>query len=224
LITVQNNIGTYQEYSLHEALKNNYKTENGETEVKIDKFIVDVVNEDQLIEIQTKNFSQIREKLVTLLTLGHKMTLVHPIYVEKVFKSRIDNKLSIRTSPKKDNLLTIFNELIYIPELFHYDNFSLEIVFTKVEIERKKIRNKYKNIDKKLLEIKRTVKFSSIDDLLFIIPYDLQSKLTTKKLMQRLDINYALASKIVYFFSKTNILKMIEKQGNLKIYSVKIDK
>jgi len=206
---------------LHADLKNIYKTEYGKTEVKINNFIIDVVNENNLlIEIQTRNFSQIREKLITLLNDNFSIILVHPIYEEKIFRSKIDDRVSIRTSPKKENLLTIFNELIYIPELFSYKNFNLEIVFAKIEIIRTKIKNKYKIRDKKLLGIKRVTKFTKLEDLLFIIPYDLQNHLTTKNLMQRLEINYSLASKIVYFFVKTGVLKMIQKEGNLKIYQV----
>ena len=220
MIKVHNSIGTYQEYSLHADLKKKYKQEKGEMEVKIDKYIVDVVNKDHLIEIQTKNFSQIREKLQNLLQSGYFITLVHPIYDEKVFRTQNGDKFSVRTSPKKENLLSIFNELIYIPELFHYPNFNLEIVFTKVEIIRIKNGNKFKIKDKKLVKINRIVKFSKIEDLLFIIPYELQLSLTTKNLMVRLGINYSLASKLIYFFSRTGILTMIEKEGNLKIYQV----
>lgn len=218
---MQHSIGTYQEYSLHEDLKHHYTSLSGETEVRIENYIIDVVNNNHLIEIQTRNFSQIREKLKNLLQKGFEVTLVHPIYEEKVFRSKIEDRVSLRTSPKRDNLLTSFNELVYIPELFLYPNFSLDIVFTKIEIQRKKIKNKYKTEDKKLLEIKRIMKFSSIEDLLFILPYDLQLRMSTKSLMQRLGITYPLASKIIYFFVKTNVLKMIEKESNLKIYQVK---
>ena len=218
---MQHSIGTYQEYSLHEDLKHHYTSASGKTEVRIENYIIDVVNNNHLIEIQTANFSQIREKLKYLLQKRYEITLVHPIYEEKVFRSKIEDRVSVRTSSKRDNLLTSFNELVYIPELFLYPNFSLDIVFTKIEIQRKKIKNKYKTEDKKLLEIKRIVKFSSIEDLLFILPYDLQLRMSTKSLMQRLGITYPLASKIIYFFVKTDVLKMIEKESNLKIYQVK---
>ena len=225
MIKVTTSIGTYQEYSLHEDLKNYYKTETGSLEVKIENYIIDVVNKQHLIEVQTRNFSQIREKLQNLLELGYSVTLVHPIYEQKLFKTTTDAKQSVRTSPKKDNLLSIFNELVYITDLFKYNKFSLEIVFTKVEIIRKKIKsNKYKVFDKKLLEITRKVQFTKPEDFLFILPYELQTRLTTKNLMARLGISYLLASKIVYFFAKINLLSIIQKEGNLKIYRVKFDK
>ena len=114
MLEVTPSIGTYQEYSLHEELKNYYKTRTGSTEVKVENYIIDVVNDNELIEVQTRNFSQIREKLQKLLELNYSVTLVHPIYEEKVFKTTIGEKESIRTSPKKDNLLQMFNELVYI--------------------------------------------------------------------------------------------------------------
>ena len=92
MLEVTPSIGTYQEYSLHEELKNYYKTRTGSTEVKVENYIIDVVNDNELIEVQTRNFSQIREKLQKLLELNYSVTLVHPIYEEKVFKSTIDDR------------------------------------------------------------------------------------------------------------------------------------
>jgi hypothetical protein len=47
------------EYSLHSAIKNWYSLPGDKFEVRIDDFIVDIVRETLLIEIQTKNFSAI---------------------------------------------------------------------------------------------------------------------------------------------------------------------
>ncbi len=224
MIKVTTSIGTYQEYSLHDALKELYKADTGKTEVKIENYIIDVVKNSSLIEIQTRNFSQIREKLMNLLQLNYSITLVHPIYEEKIFKTQIEDQISIRRSPKKDNLFEMFNELVYIPELIKYPKFTLEIVFTKIEIQRKRIKqNKYKVADKKLLEITRTFRFTKPEDFLFLIPYELQHKLTTKSLMTRLGIHYNLASKIIYFLAKIEVIKQIQKEGNLKVYAVEID-
>jgi hypothetical protein len=157
--------------------------------------------------------------------MQYAVTLVHPVFEEKIFRTKKGNEESIRKSPKKENLLAMFNELIFIPELFQFPNFTLEIVLIKTEIIRKIIRrNRYKIIDKKLLEINKKFSFNSPSDFLYILPYDLQKRLSTKNLMARLQINYRLASKIIYFFKKLELLKIIQKEGNLKIYSVKNDK
>ncbi len=50
-------INTYNEKSLHAALKVWYAGEEGRTEVPVDGYIVDVVLGEQLIEIQTASFA-----------------------------------------------------------------------------------------------------------------------------------------------------------------------
>ena len=55
------------EYSLHTAIKNWYSLPGDKFEVRIDDFIVDIVRDALLIEIQTRNFSAIKKKLKKLL-------------------------------------------------------------------------------------------------------------------------------------------------------------
>lgn len=50
------------EYSLHSEIKNWYKVSGDKLEVKIEDFIVDILRDKLLIEIQTRNFSAIKKK------------------------------------------------------------------------------------------------------------------------------------------------------------------
>ena len=63
LIYEQNGINIKNEKSLHSSIKQWYVTDGDRFEVKLDKYVIDLVREDSLIEIQTKNFSAIRNKL-----------------------------------------------------------------------------------------------------------------------------------------------------------------
>jgi hypothetical protein len=56
----QNGIGTLQETSLHSALKAWYARPGDRFEVFIDGFYIDIVRSELLIEIQTRNFSAIK--------------------------------------------------------------------------------------------------------------------------------------------------------------------
>ena len=59
------------EYSLHSEVKDLYSASGDELEVKVNEgFVVDILKENLLIEIQTRNFSSIRNKLVKLVRLG----------------------------------------------------------------------------------------------------------------------------------------------------------
>ena len=51
-------------------------------ELDIDRFVVDILRYDRIIEIQTKNFSKIRRKLATL-SNQYPVRLVYPIPAEK---------------------------------------------------------------------------------------------------------------------------------------------
>ena len=93
-------------------------------EARVDKFLIDVIKEDILIEIQTQNFSAIKEKLATLINT-HKVLLVHPIIRDKwILKFDIKSKRILKKtlSPKHDNYLNIFEELIRIPYLISNPN------------------------------------------------------------------------------------------------------
>lgn len=69
------------EISLHNALKEWYAEPNDRFEVRLCKFIIDIVRGDSLVEIQTRNFSARRHKL-TELAIRHPVRLVYPIAQE----------------------------------------------------------------------------------------------------------------------------------------------
>ena len=78
----QNQIGTLQESSLHAALKAHYRQPGDQLETLVDGYVVDIVQPDLLIEIQTANFTAIRSKLRKLVK-SHNLKLVYPIARDK---------------------------------------------------------------------------------------------------------------------------------------------
>ena len=77
-----NTIGTLNEKSLHAALKQWYARPDDLIEVSVDGFTVDIVRGDLLIEIQTRNLSAIKRKLMTLVE-QHPVRLVYPVAQDK---------------------------------------------------------------------------------------------------------------------------------------------
>ncbi len=93
-----------RESSLHSSIKQQCFLPGDRFEVKIDDFIIDMVRGDLLIEIQTVNFSALKQKLEYLLK-NHKVCLVYPIPKKKwiVHKTMLNGEvMSRRKSPKKD--------------------------------------------------------------------------------------------------------------------------
>jgi hypothetical protein len=106
------------EYSLHSEIKDWYMISGDELEVKVDGFIVDILRDKQLIEIQTGNFSAIKKKLIELL-LNNQVRLVYPIAKLKwiVHVSKSGEFVRRRKSPKKGKLTDLFYELVHTPSL-----------------------------------------------------------------------------------------------------------
>jgi hypothetical protein len=128
------------EYSLHAEIKECYKTSGDELEVKVGDFKVDILRNKLLIEIQTGNFSAIKEKLCKLL-LNNRVRLVYPIAKVKwiVHVNGAGKFVRKKKSPKKGKLLDLFHELVHLPILINDWNFSLEVML----IEEEELRCNY---------------------------------------------------------------------------------
>ena len=136
---MSNSIGTLRESSFHSALKHWYKEPGDKIEESIDNYIIDIVRDDLLIEIQTRNFSSIRKKLEKL-TESYKVRLVYPIVRDKIIvkmDARGNKVINMRTSPNHGTYYDIFEELIRIPHLVPKMNFTIEVVLVQIKEFRK---------------------------------------------------------------------------------------
>src|SRR5919106_2448020 len=136
-------IGLLNEKPLHASLKQWYARPGDRFEVPVDGFVIDIVRDDLLIEIQTRNFSSIKSKL-NKLARSHHVRLIYPIVQEKwIVRGAIRRK-----SPKRGRLEDLFWELVSIPQLLSNPNFSLEVLMIREEevrrydVKRKKWRRR----------------------------------------------------------------------------------
>ncbi len=220
-----NGIGQLNETELHAALKHYCASPKAQFEVKLDGYFIDVVEDDLLIEIQTRNFSAIKPKLKKLLA-KHKLRLVHPIAQEKWILKQDGDDFSRRKSPKRGKLEHIFDELIRIPELVKHKNFSLQVLLISSE-ESRLVRPKVKWRDKgwtptgkRLLEVYESHLFKSKKDYINLLPKDLPSPFTTADLVKTMKVNKALASKIAFCLRKMGFAKVCGKQGRFTSYKL----
>jgi hypothetical protein len=122
-------IGVLNEKPLHASLKQWYAQPGDQFEVPVGGYVIDIVRDDLLIEIQTGSFSSLKAKLAKLL-YSHQVRLIYPIAQEKwiVRPAADDNGRAIRRkSPKRGRLEDLFWELVSIPHLLSNPNFSLEV-------------------------------------------------------------------------------------------------
>lgn len=221
----QTGINIKHEKSLHSSIKQWYAVPGDRLEVKVDKYIIDLVREDSLIEIQTRNFSAIGNKLRELIKYN-KVRLVHPIAIEKyiVTIGEADEVISRRKSPKKGKLVDLFDELIRVSDLIEEENFTLEILMTKQEEIRcndgkGSWRRKGISIsDRKLVEVVEKVVFKGKEDFLIFLPSGLPENFTNKNLALELKITIFKARKVTYCLRKMEIIKQIGKYRNELIF------
>jgi len=216
------------ENSLHEGIKRWYSRPGDAVESQIGGYVVDIVRGDLLIEIQTGNFSAIRDKLRELLR-SHAVRLVHPV-PERKWIVRIGSKgeqVSRRRSPKRGRVEDVFLELVYIPELLRDDNLSLEVLLVEsedilVDDGRGSWRRRGWSLqDRRLLEVANSVVFSRPEDLLGTLPVDLLPRFTTKDLSDASGLRAHVARKMVYTLRRMGLIVREGKRGRAPLYSVR---
>ena len=108
------------EKNLHMALKQWYARPGDLLEVNIDSHNIDILRGEQIIEIQTSNFSAIKPKLKFFLN-RYSVRLVHPISEKKwIFISTRDDKTIFKTSwiLQKTIKLLYDREFDFLPFIF----------------------------------------------------------------------------------------------------------
>jgi hypothetical protein len=194
-----------------------YRAEGDQLEVKMDGFIVDIVRGNLLIEIQTTNFSAIKPKLTRLLD-NHRVRLVYPIPQVKwiVHRSRVTEEVvGRRKSPKKGRWCDLFSELIRIPSCFAQGAFSVEVLL----IEEEEIwcndgmgswrRRGASIVDRKLLRVLDRAVFECKADFLRFLPQTLADPFSNRELAQRLGIPVNHARRITYALRKIGTIAQV---------------
>ena len=216
------------EYSLHAEIKEWYSALGGEVEVKVDDFIIDVLKDGLLIEIQTRNLSAIKKKIGKLL-LTNKVRLVYPLSTVKwiVYVSKSGDFVRKRRSPKREKIVDLFVELVHLSNLVNDKNFSFEVLLIEEEElrcddgkgswRRRGISIK----DRKLVKVFDRVVFEDRTDFLKILPTNVGVSFTNKVLAKELGISIRLAQKITYCLRKMNLLIIDGKKKRELIFRVR---
>lgn len=221
-----NRIGTLNEKPLHAALKQHYAPEGSLLEYKLGRYVVDIFHEDNIIEIQTANFSSIHKKLRALCE-NYSVTLVYPIAKESwILKPDAEGKkLTRRKSPKRQDFLHLFMELIRIPSLLAHPNLSIEVVLTREEQlrefdgKRGWRRKGWLISERRLVEIVDSTRLETPDDLLGLLPGTLPEQFHTSDLAKLIGHPRWFAQKVAYCLKHTGVITPIGKQGNAIIYA-----
>jgi len=195
-------------------------------EVPVDGYIIDLVRGDLLIEIQTRGFAALKDKLAAL-TRAHPVRLVYPIAQEKwIVKLADDGKseVSRRRSPKRGVVEQIFDELVSIPHLLAQPNFTLEVVFIhEEEVRRHDARRGWRRKgwvthERRLVKVVGRQGFASPEDLRALLPTSLAEPFTASDLAHLIPGSLRRAQKMIYCLRAMGILTQVGKRGRAVLY------
>ena len=190
--------------------------------------MIDVVREDLLIEVQTSGFSSMKRKVTTLLGLGHRVRIVHPIPIDKwIVKIDADGTvLSRRLSPKHGKPTDIFAELVSFPDLLAHHDLEVEVLRTIEEEYRRHTpdrswrRKGWTVVERRLIEVVGTVLLRCTEDLAGLLPDDLPETFTTADLAERLGRPRRAAQQMAYCLREAGAIVAVGKRGNAIAYRV----
>jgi hypothetical protein len=213
------------EYSLHSEIRRIYSLPGDNFEAKVDNYIVDILRGQLVVEVQTKNFSALKEKLQTL-TEKHQVRLVYPLPEEKwiTYITKDNTVVNKRKSPKKGRLTDLFRELVMIPQMVGDENFSLEVLFIDEEEVRcddgkGSWRRRGASIkDRRLLQVKGRILFQNKTDYLKMLPDGLNQVFTNRELAKLAKLPVGTARQITYCLRKSNIIQVAGKNGRELIF------
>jgi hypothetical protein len=221
-------IGELNEKPLHAALKAACARPGDRFEVPMDGYVVDIVRGDLLVEIQTGNFSAIRKKLAKLLQT-HRLRLIYPIAMEKwIVKSDPKNGdgPSRRRSPKCGRLVDLFSELIRIPHMMAHPNFSLEVLLTREEEQRRYAGRRHwrkrgwVTEERRLLAVLDRQLFEAPADVGALLPAGLNDTFTTKDIAKAGNIRRPLAQRMAYCLRHLRVIERIGKKQRAYLYAL----
>lgn len=220
-------IGRLSEGSLHAALKEWLAEPGDQLEVALDGYVIDILRQDKLIEIQTRHLYALRRKLDKLLA-AHTVHLVHPIAVEK-WIVRVDGEdqfISRRKSPKRGQMLDAFKELVRIPDLIARPGFSLEILLIQAEEiwrddgQGSWRRKGWSRADRRFLGALGSHTFVRPADYLAVLPADLAEPFTNNELAAAAGCSVALAQKITYTLRGLGVIELAGRRGRANAYRI----
>lgn len=198
-------IGSLNEKPLHASLKEWYRQDGDLVEAPLEGFVIDLIRDGLLIEIQTRGFSAMRRKFDRLLD-SHPIHLVHPVAAEK-WIIKLDDKgdpVSRKRSPKRGIAADVCQELVSFPSLLSHPNFTLEIALvTEEEVRRPDAKKGWRRggfaiEERRLVDVLDSVLLVDPSGLLHLLPDGLPEVFTTADLAAGLGRSRHLAQEVAY--------------------------
>lgn len=221
-------IGTLSEKTVHAVLKNFVEPDLDQQEVALDGYFADIYHNGEVVEIQTRQFNKLREKLAVFLN-HYPVTVIYPIPYYK-WLSWIDEKSGemseARLSPRHMNEYDAFFELYKIK--MHLKNPNLRIHLYLMDMEEYKLLNGWDKTkkhgawryDRIPLGIRKIVTIDQPEDYLQFVPVELEGQWTSADFAKAAKIPKAKATNVLGLLYYMGAVQRVGKKGNSYLYEV----
>ncbi len=221
-------IGTLGERTLHVILKNFYETDDSFREIKVGKFVADIKRGSSIVEIQTRAFRRLREKLPIFLE-ENTVKVVFPI-AERKYITWIDPEsgemTERRRSPKVGNIWDFFLELWELRPILPTEGLSFDIVYLEMD-EFKLLTGKSRDkkhhgasraerIPTKLLRIET---YESAEDFKSVIP-ELPEEFTVNEFSKVARLHTGFSGKIISTLVTLGVIEKCGERGRAYLYKI----
>lgn len=224
-------IGTLSEKTVHAILKNYYEPDEDHQEIPIENYVADIYANGEIIEIQTRQFNRMRDKLTAFLPL-YPVTIVYPIPREKwiIWIDEESGTLSKkRKSPRKGNPYLAFPELYKIKMFLKDPNLRLRLVMLDMEEykllngwsrDKKRGASRYDRIP---TEIVQEIELDCPQDFLQFVPLELEGAFTSREFAAAARIPVPLAQTVLNILYHMETVIRVGKKGRHYLYEAKED-
>lgn len=193
----------------------------------MDGYVIDLVRDSLLVEIQTSGFSSMKAKVAALVEFGHRVRIVHPIAVDRwIVKVDGDTTISRRRSPKHGLASDVFAELVSFPDLLTHPLLEIHVLLTEEEEQRRHVpgrswrRRGWTTEERRLLDVVDTLLITGVDDLADLLPSGLPEPFTTADLAAGLGRSRRAAQQMTYCLRSVGAIDAVGKEGNAIQYRV----
>lgn len=224
-------IGTLAEKSVHAVLKNYFAPDETMQEIPMEGYVADIYTGKEIIEIQTRQFDRMRDKLQAFLPIC-PVTIVYPVTAKKILvwiDPETGEEIERRKSPRKASIYDIFDELYKIKQFLPDENLRIKMMFLELEElklldgygkDKKKRASKHDRVPLKLVgEMGMECK----EDYLQFVPFELlETEFTSKEFSKEAKIHPRMAGTVLHVLHYMGIVERVGKQGNAFVYKVNI--
>lgn len=244
-------IGTLSEKSVHSVLKFYFAPDEEFHEHKIGTFVADICIDDEIYEIQTKQFYLMKRKLQYFLK-DHEVTVVYPVSLENTLhwvecdeesadsdhgdtgsglaslEESKDRRIhKSRKTRKKGMPYLFYHELYGIKEFLHHKN--LHFILAIMSTEEYRLLDGYgpqkkvraTKTDKVPIKMLDLITIRKPEDYKQLIPEDLPEEFTSDIFAKKAGIGRSLAGTALNILYEMEVVERIGKCGNAYVYRIK---